>query len=308
MIRSVVVPLDGSRFAETAIGVAARLARGAGAKLTFVMVHEPVMALVPAADIPISTGPDDLEVRAQQQTYVADAASRLGAVGSGPVAFEVVDGLAGPALVDWVDRHQPDLVVMATHGRGPLSRFWLGSVADHLLRHVSAPVLLIRPRDGDSIPVIDFRLSTAVVPLDLSDDSAAILDPLTDLAMVMDTHLTLIHVIEPILGISGAVPPYPVPVPHEALESTRRLAQKTLDDTAEKLRARGLRVATKVVIGLGVAASVLQQVNESNADFVAMTTHGAGGFRRFMLGSVADKVIRGAAKPVLVLRPAGATS
>lgn len=308
MIRSVMVPLDGSRFAETAIGVAARVARAAGARLSVTMVHEPVMALVPAADIPIATGPDDLEVRAQQQTYLADTASRLGAVGPGPVGFEVVDGLAGPALVDSVDRQRPDLVVMATHGRGPLSRFWLGSVADHLIRHVSAPVLLIRPRDGDAIPVIDFRLSSVVVPLDLSDDSAAILDPLIDLAVVMDTHLTLIHVIEPILGISGAVPPYPISVPQEVLESTRHLAQKSLDETAEKLRARGLRVATKVVVGLGVAASVLQQVNEGKADFVAMTTHGAGGFRRLMLGSVADKVIRGSAKPVLVLRPAGLES
>lgn len=307
MIRSIVVPLDGSRFAETAIGVASRVARAAGAKLSLVLVHEPVMAMVPAADIPVSAGPDDLEVRAQQQTYLADAASRLGTIGSAPVGYEVVDGLAGPTLAGWIEKHQPDLVVMATHGRGPLSRFWLGSVADHLIRHVTVPVLMIRPQDGDAIPVVDYRLSAAVVPVDLSEESAAILESLKDFAVAMDTHVTLMHVIEPVLGISGAVPPYPVPVPQDVLESTRVQAQKLLDEMADKLRASGIRVATKVFVGLGVAGSVLHEVNEGKADFVAMTTHGAGGFRRLMLGSVADKVIRASTKPVLVLRPRGIT-
>lgn len=304
MIRSIVVTLDGSRFAETAIGVAARLARASGAKLTFLLVHEPVMAMVPAADIPVAAGPDDLEMRAQQQAYLADAAGRLGLVGTTEVGYRVIDGLAGPAIAEWLDKERPDLAVMATHGRGPLSRFWLGSVADHVLRHVGVPLLLIRPREGDAVPVVDFRLSTAVVPLDLSEESTRVIDPLIDLAVAMDTHLTLVHVVEPVLGISGAVPPYPVPVPQEILDTTKAQAQKHLDAVADRLRAKGVRVATKVMVGLGVAGTVLHEINEGKADFVAMTTHGAGGLRRLMLGSVADKVIRGAAKPVLVLRPA----
>jgi len=303
MIRSIVVTLDGSRFAETAIGVAARIARASNAKLTLLLVHEPVMAMVPAADVPISAGPDDLEVRAQQQAYLADAAGRLGTVGPAEVGYQVVDGLAGPAIADWLEKQRPDLAIMATHGRGPFSRFWLGSVADHVLRHVSVPLLLIRPREGDGVPVVDFRLSTAVVPLDLSAESTKVVDPLVDLAVAMDTHLTLVHVVEPVLGISGAVPPYPVPVPQEVLDATRTQAQRHLDEVAEGLRAKGVRVATKVMVGLGVAGTVLNEVNEGKADFVAMTTHGASGFRRLMLGSVADKVIRGASKPVLVLRP-----
>jgi nucleotide-binding universal stress UspA family protein len=145
VIRSILVPLDGSRFSEVALPVATRLARSAGARLRLVMVHEPAMALVPAADVPVPYLPDDAELRAKEQTYLADLATRLGPVGPALASSKVVDGMAGPALAEAIMLEPPDLVVMATHGRGPLSRFWLGSVADHVVRHVSVPVLLLRP-------------------------------------------------------------------------------------------------------------------------------------------------------------------
>ena len=96
MLHSVMVPLDGSRFAEYALPVAIRLARAAGARLRLLMVHEPMMALVPAADVPIGIGIDELGLRAEAQTYLAETAHELGTIGPGPVTFEVVDGLAAP--------------------------------------------------------------------------------------------------------------------------------------------------------------------------------------------------------------------
>ena len=194
---------------------------------------------------------------------------------------------------------------MATHGRGPLSRFWLGRVADHVVRHTSTPVLLLHPRDGGEA-LAETKLQTCLVPLDRSAEAEKILGPLVDIAKLTQAHVTLLHVIEPILGVTGAVPPYPLPVPAEAIESLRNDAQKYLDGIADRLRADGLGVSTKVIVGLGVAGTVLDQLEKEGIDFVAMTTHGARGFRRLLLGSVADKVVRGAGKPVLVYRPAGA--
>ncbi len=303
-IRHMVVSLDGSRFAETAIPVAARLARTAGARLRALMVHEPVMALVPAADIPVTVGPDEAALRAEEKAYLAGLASELGTIGGLPVEYSLLEGLAGPALVVELDRSVPDLLVMATHGRGPLSRFWLGSVADHVIRHTSTPVLLLHPRDGDAVPGPELKMERIIAALDRSDESEAILAPLVSLARLTQAHLTLIHVVEPVLGVSGAVPPYPVAVPQETLELLRSDAQKYLDRVADRLRGQGLGVATKVIVGLGVAGTILSQVDQGNYDLVAMTTHGATGFRRLLLGSVADKVIRGSHRPVLILRPA----
>jgi nucleotide-binding universal stress UspA family protein len=302
-IRNVVVSLDGSRFAETAVPVGARLARAAGARLRVVMVHEPAMALVPAADIPVTIGPDEVAIKAEEKAYLAGVALDLGPVGGAPVEFSLLEGLAGPTLVTELDRAGPDLLVMATHGRGPLSRFWLGSVADHVIRHTTVPVLLLHPKDGDPVPPAEARLERGLVALDRSEEAEAILPPLMALARVTQAHLTLVNVVEPVLGISGAVPPYPVALPQETLEALRAEGQKYLDEVADRLRAEGIGVATKVIVGLGIAGTILNQLDQGKHDFVAMTTHGATGFRRLLLGSVADKVIRGSSRPTLVLRP-----
>lgn len=302
MIRSILVPLDGSRFAETAIPVAVRLARAAGATLSLVMVHEPAMAVVPAADVPVPVAPDDAEIRAQAVAYLREQAGAIGTVGPGPVGHEVIDGLAGPALAAHIEAVKPDLVVMSTHGRGPLSRFWLGSVADHLVRHVSIPLLLLRPREGKT--PAEVPLGAALVPLDLSAESEAIFPILSEFARLAGTRVTLLHVIEPILGISGSVPPYPVAVPHDLVETTRARAREQVDQVAARLRGMKVEVSTSVVVGLGLAATVLEQLEQGGHDLVAMTTHGAGGVKRLLVGSVADKVIRASTRPVLVLRPA----
>jgi len=303
VLRTIVVPLDGSRFAETAVNPAAELARKAGARLHLVMVHEPIMALVPAADVPAPAAPDDLELRQQEQTYLTETAQRLGSVGAGTVKVELVDGMAGPALTDYIAKVRPDLVIMSTHGRGPLSRFWLGSVADHLIRHASVPILLLRPKDSETEHPAEVSLRSALVPLDLSDEAETVIPVLRDLLKLNAGELTLMHVVEPILGISGAVPPYPVAVPADQLEYSREEAQKRLDGVADRLRADGLTVSTRVVVGLGVAGTVLDTLAQSQLDFVAMSTHGAGGFKRLLVGSVADKVIRASSHPVLVYRP-----
>lgn len=303
-IRNVVVSVDGSRFAETAIPVAARLARKAGARLRMLMVHEPVMALVPAADIPVTVGPDEVALKAEEKAYLAGLAGDLGTVGGLAVDYTLLEGLAGPALVTELEHSVPDLLVMSTHGRGPLSRFWLGSVADHVIRHTTTPVLLLHPRDGDPVPAPEMKMERILVALDRSDEAEAILAPLVSLAGLTQAHLTLINVVEPVLGVSGAVPPYPVAVPQDTLELLRTDAQKYLDRVADRLRSQGVGVATRVIVGLGVAGTILSQADQGNFDTVAMTTHGATGFRRLLLGSVADKVIRGSNRPVLVLRPA----
>lgn len=305
MVRSVAVPLDGSRFAESALRPAVRIARAAKARLRLVAVHEPHMALVPAADIPASGAPDDPELRSRLAEYMDGESTRLSGAGCGPVTDDVVDGLAGPALSEWITRSGVDLVVMATHGRGPLSRLWLGSVADHVIRHVSVPVLLLRPADGEEPGDQGMiRLGSALVPLDLSDESEAILESLKDFANLFDTHLTLLHVVEPFLGAAEGSPSYPATVCEDLVSRNLYEAQRHLDQIADRLREKGVRVATRVVQAAGIAGAVLNQLREPRFDFVALTTHGAAGLRRIVLGGVADKIVRGAHRPVLVLRPA----
>ncbi len=295
MLRSLVVPLDGSGFAETAIPVARALARAAGASIRLVMAHQPSPVLVGAS------APDDREVQAQERTYLAAQAADLRQLASGPGSQVLLEGHPGPALVEWLTAEQPDLVVMATHGRGPASRFWLGSVADYLVRHARAPLLLLRPPAAEG-PQAAPTFRAGLVALDLSNRAEAVLETVAPLALATQAHLTLLYVLEPGLGMAGTPAPYPVSLPHDLLEHTREEAQRYLDGVADRLRTRGLQVATKVLVGFGVAGALLAQLGRDEYDFVAASTHGAGGFRRMLIGSVADKLVRGATKPVLLVR------
>ena len=118
--------------------------------------------------------------------------------------------------------------------------------------------------------------------------------------------MTLVHIVEPIIGTVGIGMPFAAPVPIELFEEQRTAAQRKLDRIADELRNRGLSVSARMIDAANAAVGLLEALGEKGYDLIAMTTHGRGGVRRLLLGSVADKVIRGAAKPVLVIRPAGA--
>jgi nucleotide-binding universal stress UspA family protein len=300
VFRSILVPLDGSRFAEMAIPVARQLARSAHARLRFVLVHEPAGTPVPASGAaPEAAG--DGEVRAREGAYLADTAARLDA-GDGSPDFEIRDGRPAESLEQCIAERRPDLVVMATHGRGSVDPLWLGSVADYLLRTVAVPLLLVHPRNGDAVPPAATGLRSVLAPVDLSEQSERILAPLAEFACLTQAHVTLLHVVE----MGDARRPFFDRRSSEELECARREAQRQLDHLAEGLRARGIQVATRAIVASDAARAILDHLTQGHSECLAVTTHGTGGYRDRLLGAVADKVIRGAMKPVLVLRPAAA--
>ena len=294
-LHTVMVPLDGSTFAEAALPLGTLIARRSGATLRLVLVHGAVAA-----------GSDEaaavqVVLQDHERDYLRATAARVDPGGALVPEVDLLAGQPGPALAAAVGSLRVDLVVMATHGRGALSRVWLGSVADYLLRHLHAPVLLVRP--GESAQVYGgTRLERVLVPLDTSSTSEEALGPAL---AVMDpgATLTLAHVVEPVLGTAEPSLPFPMPMDPKLLGELRALAQARLDRVAEGLRARGVTVVTRVLTGVGPAAVLLDELGGGQYDLVAMTTHGQGGLRRLLLGSVADKVVRAAPCPVLVVRP-----
>ncbi len=297
--RNILIPLDGSHFAEEAIPYARYLAHSAGARLHLVMVHEPVPALVGMGETPPLFELDERS-RDEEKNYLATVSGGLLHQGL-PAEFRELEGAPGPALCEEAERVEADLVVMATHGRGAMGRLWLGSVADYLVRHLSVPVLLVHPDRLESPQ--EPRLHSLLVSLDLSRESETILEPVIQLAQLTGGHVTLVHVIEPIIGAVTMGLPFAAPLPVELFEEQRTTAQRKLDRVADLLRARGLSVSARLIDRANAAVGLLELLENRQYDVIAMTTHGRGGVRRLLLGSVADKVIRGAAKPVLVIRP-----
>jgi nucleotide-binding universal stress UspA family protein len=302
MFHSILVPLDGTRFAESVLPAALRLARGARARLHLMLAHQPLAALVGSGEMVAADPSQDMAVREEQQKYLSETVERLGQVGEGPITSSQRDGAAGDSICEEAVLAGADLIVMATHGRSTLGRLWLGSVSNHVVRHAGVPVLLVHPNRAER--VLERRTGAGIlVALDLSPFSEAILEPVTQLASVLQAHITLLHVVEPNYYSVGPAIPYPLTQDATITEVRRADAQRRLDEIAERLRARGFSTSSKVMIGPSAAGAVLETLELSKYDAVAMTTHGAGGMRRLFLGSVADKVIRSAGKPVLILRP-----
>jgi len=301
MYRSLLVPLDGFPFAEHALPLALRVARAAGAALRLVRVAD-----TPAVYYAGAPYDGELEsvVRARQQAYLDEIVQFLRKLSPVPVSSALLEGPVVGKLCAQAGDGETDLVVMATHGRGPLGRFWLGSVADELVGRLPVPVLLVRPGDGEVDLAHEPELGPVLVPLDGSTLAEEILAPAGELARLLGVNLTLLRVVKPVPA--GAVPDDPaLGQEARALLNRTREASAYLLRMAERLRAEGLRVATRVTVQEHPAAAILNEAEATDAGLIALTTHGRRGLVRVVMGSVADKVVRGATIPVLVHRAFG---
>lgn len=309
MIRSILVPLDGSSFGEHALPLAASLARRAGATVHLVHVHQPeAMATVDGIAL---LGSLDLHLRQDEQAYLADAARRVKEIAPLALTTALVDGDIVPILRAYAEQHNIDLVVMSTHGRGALGRFWLGGIAEDLMRKMTRPVLLVRPEEGKPDLHRQVDLKTILLPLDGTALAEQVIEQALTLGKPFEARFTLVRVTRPVLrptylpegeGILGLE--HYVEQLEELQQKIVKEFQHYLDGVAAKLTARGFATTTRVVVNEEPAAGILGVAAACHADLIAMETHGRHGLTRLMLGSVADKIVRAGIVPVLLSRPA----
>ena len=143
--RSITVPLDGSAFAEQALGMAQLLADWYGATLNLVSVIEPVIdsAMLDGHAHPLWQVAQQHPLQAKAHIYLDHIAERLKQRGFN-VETCVLEGTPAENIAHYAEQHGTDVVVMTTHGRSGLQRLWMGSVATRVVRTSSCPVLLLR--------------------------------------------------------------------------------------------------------------------------------------------------------------------
>jgi nucleotide-binding universal stress UspA family protein len=310
MYRSILVPLDGSNFGEHALPLAATLARRAGAGLTLAHVHEPAATLYGEGAIVLSEELDQI-YRQQTRAYLDSVQARLGDVAPASITTKLLEGGVIEAVASQVSEEKVDLVVMTTHGRGPLGRFWLGSVTDKLVRQLSVPLLLVHPAATVPDLSVERVVQHIMVPLDGSELAERILAPTTALGELMNSDYTLLRVVKPVHpslpyteGMSIAQMAGEILDRIEMLQGeVRKEAQEYLNGIAGRLRARTLRVQTRIAVEEHPGTAILHEAATHDADLIAIETHGRAGLSRLFLGSVADKVLRGSTIPILVQRP-----
>jgi nucleotide-binding universal stress UspA family protein len=303
MYRTILVPLDGSSFGEWALPVAIGLARQAKAKLELVSIHVPLSVSRLAGETPGYDVSWETKLQEPLAQYQAGVAKRLAAL---DIAFEraLKCGPIRETLLSHAHEVGADLLVMSTHGHGPLKRAWLGSVADAVVRESPVPVLLVRPEEGQPPDFTQERVFRDIlIPLDGSGHSEEILTAAKALGEAGNASFTLVKVVLPPQMMT--VPYAYVPVAFDAAglhEDAKAAAGSYLDGVAEYLRRRNTVVNTGVLVGTSAAATILEFAEGEKYDLIALSTHGWGGLR-FPLGSVADKIVRGALVPVLAYHP-----
>ncbi len=265
MIRSILVPLDGSAFGEHALPLAADLARRAGATLHLAHVHQ----VIPPATVAGVAVMDslDLHLRQDEQAYLADVTSRLHEKGPLAVQSELLEGEVAEALERQAKRIEADLVVMSTHGRGAMGRFWLGSVADDLVHGLPRPVLLVHPHEGQPDLKCDPDLRTILLPLDGSPLAERIISPAVELGKMFKSTFVLVRTVRPVLRASylpegGTITGLAHTAVEQIEEAQMRLqteAQTYLDRMAESLRQQHVRVSTRVLIDEEPAVAILRE-------------------------------------------------
>lgn len=307
MYRSILVPLDGSPSAEFAVPVAQGIARRCAGAVHLLHVHMP---LAVASGVRLAGGAVyrdwESEAKGQEEDYLTGLQRRLPDSADVTMDHRIEDGSVVDTVLRCAGEVGTDLIVMTTHGRGPLARAWLGSVADGVARRSGVPVLLLRPT-ADPEPMGEHLFHNILIALDGSELAEQILEHAIAIGSLAGAHYMLARVVTPplftgytpsaegVLADAAAAPGLAVLIEE---------AERYLEKTAEGLRARNLSVETQVIVEAQAAPGLLEYARERSADMVAMATHGRTGLSRLVLGSVADKVLRGTTAPILLIRPA----
>jgi nucleotide-binding universal stress UspA family protein len=288
----ILVPLDGSEAAEAALALT-ELIPSRRVRLLQVEPDEHGPMLVSAGEAERWRAARREEARA----YLTQAGTPLRRQGRD---VEAVFAFGDPA--DQIIAADVDLIVMATHGRGAGGRSFYGSVADRVVRHARVPTLIVR---GGERPVAAPPLARVLVPFDGSPLAEAALPVAAELGDVLGLPLHLVQVVEEDL-VRATVQAGPAVAAAAARRTAevKRQAEDVVAAAVQALRNRDLAVTGEVRTGLPVT-ELLAAVRP--ADLVVMTTHGRGGVRRWLLGSVAEKLVRHAPAPVLLVRPGQAS-
>ncbi len=281
----VLVPLDGSSAAEFAIRFASDLA----------VKHEAALILLYLDYLPALVGEaaetSSEDRREQVEAYLDGLRKDLRAVGiRAQVQVVSTRDLSG-ALMKTIETEHISILVMSTQGRAPMMRWLFGSQVERALNTMPVPVMLVRP-----------MYQHIVVPLDGSKWSESAIPRAVELARVHDAELVLLHVYQSKAGDYAG---------QWALAGQQQIADQPVEQMREqllalrnRLRQEGLKAREVLIRGNNPAQAICEFVeSEDGISMVVMSTHGRTGLARWLIGSVAQQVIKNARCPVSLVNP-----
>ncbi len=294
----ILVGVDNSPASLHAVALAARLTREHSGRLTLVHVVDwlPLVAEVEssAAGALIDPSPIVSGLRQHGEAVLAQAAESAARFGV-DAERELVEGVAAQTILSSAAREHCSLIVMATHGRRGLSRFFLGSTTEAVLRESTIPVLTVRPET--KIAHSERRCFARIaVGIDDSDPSDAAVRSILALPPE-DSREVIFYSVADVDAVVGGRGLYYGTI----LEDLRRQAQNVVNNAVAAAREHGINAQGRVLDGSS-QDELIAAAEHDGADLLVLGSHGRRGLRRFLVGSVAENIVRSAPVPVLVVR------
>lgn len=301
MFQKILVPLDGSALAEQALEPALRLAESAHGELLLLSIPYLKYMFVsePAGYGLLWPNQSRAHTHHELDAYLQSLQSQYAATGF-TWTSHISQGDEASVIVDTAVSQNVDLIVMSTHGRSGFSHWYLGSVTEKVLQSAPCPVLVIR----EARP-----LRHTLITLDGSKLSERALVPGLALANCFNTAVTLLRVEEP-----DEIDPATL---HELDEYDPALAAQAHDafccrtetyltDIVQRYQPLCRQPLRPMAMSGSPAKEILGTIENTDVDLVVMATHGRTGLRRWVFGSVTEKVMRRGPGAMLLVRPPSA--
>lgn len=299
--KKILIPLDGSPTAEAAIPYASKLARDFDSTITLLHVasHKEEGCLFDD-EVPI-----DPEVLIAER--LREIACKLRSEGLS-VKSMLAYGLPSERIVGFSQKNHYDLIAMSTRGLSGITRWVSGSIANRILHSTRKPLLLVKPTSSNGTGEEKGRFWKILVPLDGSELAETVLPVVEALSVQVGCEVTLVRVVSSV-SIAARVREIFAVLPHNystALDNIekhhREIAGDYLNALKWELSIRGLTPEVMVADG-DPATKIIDLSQDMGRPLIVMATHGRTGISRSVLGSVADRVLRGSSNPVLLMRP-----
>jgi nucleotide-binding universal stress UspA family protein len=275
MIRTILVPLDRLKAAETALPWVRYAARATGATVRLLTILRS----------------QESRQRAEAEDYLAARASELRA---GGVNVEADIAVGDPAQIIVGRSGAAGLTVLSSG----TTRWLISAVLDRVLQDMTGPLVVVRAApDQAATPPEPRKILT---PLDTAGYSGEILPVVSEAALSLNASIVLCHVVAPFGDYEAAedAPPGVARVMQQLIGE----AEELIDRAAESLRARGIETETAVSTGEPVR-EIIRTAQAREAGLIAMATRGRDRLHKRFMGSVANRVLESTSIPCLLVRP-----
>lgn len=189
--------------------------------------------------------------------------------------------------------HEIRLIVMGSHGHRGVDRFLLGSVAERTLQRAPVPVLIVHEDELEASK----RIGTILFATDFSEHAERAERVVADWATRLNAQVEVFHSIRETAVLFA---PYAVPGSSDFEGEMHDAASKRMEKVLERLRLAGICAKPKIVYGLA-SEEIAKRAESRGADLIVIGARGYSTLQRFLLGSVAERVVRQAHCSVLVV-------